>query len=162
MFITACIKCATHVFYTFVFVCFLLYWIYPVFQVLLSVQSLISHKRTDVCCSKRFRGGSRAAATSKMECFVIIVNRFQPLTIIKALHLGCCSGPRSASAILVQPSVVEISKCFFKKLVNMAYNEASRMKLNKDELVRVTLVYQDKFNGLYLWIWSTWAKVRLF
>ena len=28
------------------------------------------------------RGGSRAAATSKMECFVIIVNNFQPLTII--------------------------------------------------------------------------------
>ena len=28
------------------------------------------------------RGGSSAAATSKMECFVIIVNGFQPLTII--------------------------------------------------------------------------------
>ena len=28
------------------------------------------------------RGVSRAAATSKMECFVIIVNGFQPLTII--------------------------------------------------------------------------------
>ena len=29
------------------------------------------------------RGGSRTAATSKMELFVIIVNGFQPLTIIK-------------------------------------------------------------------------------
>ena len=28
------------------------------------------------------RGGSRVAATSKMERFVIIVNGFQPLTII--------------------------------------------------------------------------------
>ena len=28
------------------------------------------------------RGGSRAAATSKMECFVIIVNSWRPLTII--------------------------------------------------------------------------------
>ena len=28
------------------------------------------------------RGGSRAAATSKMEYFVIIINGFQPLTII--------------------------------------------------------------------------------
>ena len=28
------------------------------------------------------RGGFRATATSKMECFVIIVNGFQPLTII--------------------------------------------------------------------------------
>ena len=30
----------------------------------------------------RFRGGSRTAATSKMEHFVIIVNGFQPLAII--------------------------------------------------------------------------------
>ena len=30
----------------------------------------------------RFRGGSRAAATSKMERFVIIVNGWEPLTII--------------------------------------------------------------------------------
>ena len=29
-----------------------------------------------------YRDGSRAAATSKMECFVITVNGFQPLTII--------------------------------------------------------------------------------
>ena len=28
------------------------------------------------------RGGSRTVATSKMELFVIIVNGFQPLTII--------------------------------------------------------------------------------
>ena len=28
------------------------------------------------------RGGSRTAATSKMERFVIVVNGFQPLTII--------------------------------------------------------------------------------
>ena len=30
----------------------------------------------------RCRGGSRTAATSKMECFVIIVNGWKPLTII--------------------------------------------------------------------------------
>ena len=29
-----------------------------------------------------FRGGSRTAATSEVELFVIIVNDFQPLTII--------------------------------------------------------------------------------
>ena len=29
------------------------------------------------------RGRSRAAASSKMECFVIIVNGFQPVTITK-------------------------------------------------------------------------------
>ena len=32
--------------------------------------------------SMHSRGGSRAAATSKMECFVIIVNSLKPLTII--------------------------------------------------------------------------------
>ena len=32
--------------------------------------------------TERIRGGSRAAATSKMECFVIIVNGWKPLTII--------------------------------------------------------------------------------
>ena len=41
------------------------------------------------------RGGSRAAATSKMERFVIIVNGWKHYH--KALHLGCCSSPRSAS-----------------------------------------------------------------
>ena len=43
--------------------------------------------------SNPLRGGSRAAATSKMECFVKAVNYYH-----KALHLGCCSSPRSASA----------------------------------------------------------------
>ena len=38
-------------------------------------------RRIPVFCL-RIRGGSRAAATSKMECFVIIVNCFQPLTIV--------------------------------------------------------------------------------
>ena len=42
------------------------------------------------------RGGSRAAATSKVELFVIIVNGFH---YHKELDLGCCSSPRSASDI---------------------------------------------------------------
>ena len=41
------------------------------------------------------RDGSRAAVTSKMECFVIIVPAVN--CYHKALHLGCCSSPRSAS-----------------------------------------------------------------
>ena len=32
--------------------------------------------------TKKIRGGSRTAVTSKMECFVIIVNDWKPLTII--------------------------------------------------------------------------------
>ena len=52
------------------------------------------------------KGGFITAATSNMELFVIIVNGFQPLTIItkcsinyyhKVLHLGCCSSPGSVS-----------------------------------------------------------------
>ena len=44
------------------------------------------------------RSGSRAAATSKMECFVINSSRFPAVNYYhKALHLGCCSSPRSAS-----------------------------------------------------------------
>ena len=44
------------------------------------------------------RGGSRTAATSKMELFVIIVNSFQLVNYYhKVLHLGRCSSPRSAS-----------------------------------------------------------------
>ena len=42
------------------------------------------------------RGGSRAAATSKMERFVIIVNGFQPLTIITKrfiLHVAAVLDP---------------------------------------------------------------------
>ena len=39
-------------------------------------------KRTANKVSPRNSGGSRAAVTSKMERFVIIVNDFQPLTII--------------------------------------------------------------------------------
>ena len=33
------------------------------------------------------RGGSRAAATSKTECFVIIINGYKPLTIITKLSI---------------------------------------------------------------------------
>ena len=45
------------------------------------------------------RGGSRTAATFKMERFVI-VNYYH-----KALPLGCCSSPRSASAYLVKRNI---------------------------------------------------------
>ena len=40
------------------------------------------YKNNTIKCNNDQRGGSRTAATSKMELFVIIVNGFQPLTII--------------------------------------------------------------------------------
>ena len=33
-------------------------------------------------------------------------------------------------------------------MVNIAHNEASLMKLNKEDLVRITLCYQAKFNNI--------------
>ena len=33
-------------------------------------------------------------------------------------------------------------------MVNIAYNEASLIKLNKEDLVRITLDYQGKFNNI--------------
>ena len=48
-----------------------------------------------------FRGKSRAAATSMMERFVMIVNGWKLEAVNyyhKTLHLGCCSNLRSASA----------------------------------------------------------------
>ena len=43
---------------------------------------------------KRNGCGSRTAAASKMELFVITVNGWKHH---RELHLGCCSSPRSAS-----------------------------------------------------------------
>ena len=49
------------------------------------VLNLLIYKGTQqsfTCSKSEIRGGSRIAATSKVELFVIIVNSFQPLTII--------------------------------------------------------------------------------
>ena len=54
----------------------------------------------DSFCEKLFRDGSRAAATSKMERFVIIVNVWKHYH--KSLYLGCCSSPRSAKSYYLQ------------------------------------------------------------
>ena len=55
------------------------------FQDLLASRHWIS-KRLRLISVPIIRGGSRAAASSKMECFVIIVNGWKPLTIIAK----CC------------------------------------------------------------------------
>ena len=61
----------------------------------------------------RRRGGSRAAETSKMEHFVIIVNgyRFQPLTVItkrSILHVAAVLDPppRRAWDVLILKNVL--------------------------------------------------------
>ena len=52
------------------------------------------------------RGGSRTAATSKMELFVIIVNYYH-----RVLHLGCCSSPRSVSGNTLQCAKMGHDRC---------------------------------------------------
>ena len=49
------------------------------------------------------RGGSRTAAASKMEPFVIIVNGFQPLTIIKNSSILDAAG-------ILDPPLIPFSK----------------------------------------------------
>ena len=67
-----------------------------IFIVLYLKSQTSAHVQIVIACYC-IRGGSRTAATSKIERFVVIVNGFQPLTIItRALHLGCCGSPRSA------------------------------------------------------------------
>ena len=47
-----------------------------------NVSMMQSKKNIDSDNEQISRGGSRTAATSKMERFVMIVNGFQPLTIV--------------------------------------------------------------------------------
>ena len=53
------------------------------------------------------RGGSRTAATSKMERFVIIVNGFQPLTIITKRSI------LDVAAVLDPPLILGIKSKIF-------------------------------------------------
>ena len=64
------------------------------------------------------RGGSRTAATSKMERFVIIVNGFQPLTIItkrSVLDVAAVLDPPLASVIIHLTMIVLILVCSSNK-----------------------------------------------
>ena len=91
---------------------------------------------------KECRGGSRTAATSKVELFVIIVNGFQPLTIITK------SSTLDVAAALDQPlewkhKAVEClerqidrisicSFCFYLFVLSYHYIVLSKLDLNKD------------------------------
>ena len=104
---------------------FLLHQIYPVLHVLLSAQSYINHKRTEVFCCKRFKGGSRAAATSKMD-----ITKHSILDVAAALD-----PPLRFQCSLQQQKF----KSAFLKLVIMDTEEPSRMKLNKDQSDNIDL-----------------------
>ena len=56
--------------------------LYLVKILILCISNLRVAKGTDFLFTNQNRGGSRTAATSKMKCFVIIVNGWKQLTII--------------------------------------------------------------------------------
>ena len=72
-----------------------IWWYFLTQLVILASGSLhkriLFHQKKDfnyfIILSTNIRGRSRAAVTSKMECFVLIVNSFQPLTIITKLSI---------------------------------------------------------------------------
>ena len=63
-----------------------------------------------------FRGGSRVAATSKMECFVVIVNGFQPLTIITKHSI--CFQPLT---IITKHSILDVAAALDPSLILLCY-----------------------------------------
>ena len=112
------------------------------------------------------RGRSRTAATSKMEHFAIIVNGYYH----KALHLGCCSSPRSTSVpldflvLLLYLSCSHsltashrsnlperfLSKAVLKILQN--WKETISAVFNKIALSRPTLSTRGSTTGASLWV----------
>ena len=76
-----------------------------------------------------------------MECFVTIVNGFQPWTIITKHSILYV-------AAAIDPPLGRNLKVLFLKLVDMDTEEPPRMKLNKEDLVSITLDYQAKFNNI--------------
>ena len=63
----------------------------------IEIRNCISFTMQMLNKSDTVRGGSRAAATSKMERLEA-VNYYH-----KVLHLGCCSSPKSASVDVLNP-----------------------------------------------------------
>ena len=80
------------------------------------------------------RGGSRAAATSKMERFVIIVNGWK-------LHLGCCSSLRFASDSCNPNDILKSAKNFNKKTLS---RETTSKTATSDLLIKI--LYSEKIS----------------
>ena len=80
------------------------------------------------------RGGSRAAATSKMECFVIRVNSFQRLTII------------------IKHSILDVAAALYSPLTMVEDEECSRLCWKQVTGIELTLLVcnKDYLSGLTL------------
>ena len=65
-----------------------------------------------------FRGGSSAAATSKMERFVIIVNGWKPLTIItkrSILDVAAALDPPLRKTIYLTKKILSDGNCIYTR-----------------------------------------------
>ena len=76
-----------------------------------------------------FRGGSRAAATSKMEHFVIMVNGWKPLTIITK------SSILDVAAVLDPPLVLNFSESNIPQKYYTILSIALEYKIAKERLL---------------------------
>ena len=89
--------------------------------------------------AKIFRDGSRTATTSKVERFVIIANRWKPLTIITKRSI------LDVAAVLDPSLIVNVSKnitSFFKlsKSFLKYYNKASKnIEIRIARIIQLTM-----------------------
>ena len=120
------------------------------------------------------RGGSRAAATSKMKCFVIIVNGWMPLTIITKhfiLDVAAALDPSLLETELLDFHLmtVAIMRKIFKKLKpttinyrsykhfsNESYRESLLHELSKEVFVNNDDSWQ-RFCDINVNIWNSHA-----
>ena len=109
-----------------------------------------------------FRGGSRAAATPKMERFVIIVNGFQPLTIITKRHIldvaGALDLPLSTDTVTSQFGLQQI----IKELKHIIGDSSSCIELSftaPPNLVRESRVHSSLHANCHHHI--TFSKINL-
>ena len=94
------------------------------------------------------RGWSRTAATSKMKPFVIIVNGYKLVNYYhKALRLGCCSSPRSAS--VDSSNFIFSSQEYWGILRRLLRNQILKWKISK---VSKKVFKSENQTCTFLWI----------
>ena len=86
------------------------------------------------------RGGSRTAATSKMELFVIIVNGWQPLTIIAKCSI------LDVTTVLHLPLITDVANISIKGTV---YKPLLLIMLSSTKILSTELFISIKLDGIY-------------
>ena len=99
--------------------------------------TIFSCRRTELKITHR--GGSRTAATSKVELFVIIVNGFQPLTIIRkgsTLDFAAALDPP-----LIQENMGQRKPVFWHILYSVALLRTLEIDLESASLISTAFVH---------------------